>query len=628
MPVSWVHNTSRPRLAPRTDPRLLDLLLQILDRFVPDSRRQDPVELRQSYLIVSLLLIIIVTLPVNIFQQVLTERWWLLSFSLTTVAVYTSALLTYKRRALHSLTAQVLLVWGFVGILGTSAMSGGIYSPVMPFLALLPLLALALRDRRSAVLWIVNSGIGIAGMAVAAMFQLDMRADAAVFETPIPVAVNLLLMLAYAAGFAWFLESLNTLHRDQLVEKRIQADDANAAKSEFLANMSHELRTPMNGVLGLTEIVLMDEQLAPQHRARLHTVLQSGRALVDLLNHILDLSKVEAGQLVLEDIPWSPHRVMRDVECLFGEVARRKGLDLSLHTSPEGLPDWVRGDPTRVRQVLCNLVGNAVKFTEHGTVRISLEAQADHIVVSVKDSGPGISTTVQARIFEPFSQADASTARRHGGTGLGLTICRRLTTMMGGDIELDSIIGGGSTFRFRLPIHRCPPPSNREEQSNSRIAQPPQTGFESQAAQSTFLLADGLRRRVLLVEDVEVNRMVATTMLEQLGFSVDSAEDGARGLATILGDPTYDLVLMDWHLPEMDGLEVTRLVRLAGHKLPIVGLSASVRPEERIQAMQAGMDDFLGKPFSRQALEATLSRMFEPTPTGDLTSGETERRQD
>jgi len=597
---------------------LLDALLQFLHRFVPDARRDDPVELRQSYLLVGLLLAIVVTLPVHIVHQVVTERWTLLFFSLTTTTICAGSLYIYRRWAWHGLTAQMLLVWGWVGIVGTAALSGGIYSPVMPFLALLPLLALALKDRRAAIVWSGAGFAGIVAMGIMGFIQVEIRADAIVFEKPFPVAVNLLLMLAYASGFAWFLESLNTLHRDQLVEQRTQADDANSAKSEFLANMSHELRTPMNGVLGLTEIVLLDEELPPQHRARLQTVLQSGRALVDLLNDILDLSKVEAGQLVLEEIPWSPSRVMRDVERLFGEVARRKGLELSLAVVSDGLPDWVEGDPTRVRQVVCNLVGNAVKFTERGSVHIRLSAANDTLHISVKDTGPGIPTTVQARIFEPFTQADASTARRHGGTGLGLTICRRLTDMMGGNIELESILGGGSTFRVRLPVRTCPPPAVWEEPSSSRIVHPvPASAPVPPLAEDPLIPADPDLRRVLLVEDVEVNRMVATTMLQQLGCSVDVAEDGARGLATILGDPSYDLVLMDWHLPELDGLEVTRLVRLAGHTLPIVGLSASVRPEDRAKALDAGMNGFLGKPFSRDALASTLSELFataQPAP--------------
>ena len=607
---------------------MLDAVLHFLDRFVPDARRSDPVELRQSYLLVGLLMSIICTMPINIVQQVLTQQWPLLFFSIITVVFYTGALLLYRPLGRHDASSQLLLIWGFAAVVGTSAMSGGIYSPVMPFLAMLPLLALALRNRRSAVLWMALAVAAIAAMAFASDQELDLRAQAAIFEKPYPIAANLLLMVSYCAGFAWFLESLNQLHRDQLVEQRIQADDANAAKSEFLANMSHELRTPMNGVLGLTEIVLLDSNLATQHRDRLQTVLQSGRALVDLLNDILDLSKVEAGQLVLEEIPWNPRRVMGDVELLFGEVARRKGLELSLEVQSDNLPEWVMGDPTRVRQVVCNLVGNAVKFTERGSVRIQLSSHEGQLRLSVKDTGPGISTTVQARIFEPFTQADASTARRHGGTGLGLTICRRLTTMMGGNLVVESILGSGSTFVVQFPIR----PSEAPGGDDLRPAHPaadwgprdPAPAVPPAPAEPPSVLVSETTsppgRRVLLVEDVEVNRMVTTTMLQQLGCSVDVAEDGARGLATILGDPSYDLVLMDWHLPELTGLEVTRLVRLAGHELPIVGLSASVRPEEKQEAINAGMNGFLGKPFSRDALESTLMATFQSAPAGQPAS--------
>ncbi len=602
---------------------MLDAVLRLLITFVPPTRRHDPVAQRQSLLLVGILSLVVGSLPINMAYQIYTGRWSLLVFSSVTAVLYGGALVVYRTRDIHDTLCTVALTWGFLGVFGTALLSGGIYSSVSPIAALLPLLALSLRNRQSAMHWTILTAIGFVGLAAIEVAGLTPEGQREAFERPFPVAVNLLLMLAYATGFALFLESLNHIHRTELVEQRRSADDANAAKSAFLANMSHELRTPMNGVLGLTEIVLLDNELPIQHRHRLQTVLQSGRALVDLLNDILDLSKVEEGQLVLEEIPWSPRRVIRDVERLFGEVARRKGLELTLKLDSAELPAWIYGDPTRVRQVVCNLVGNAVKFTTEGSVELALSCTDNILCVSVRDTGPGIAADVQARIFEPFTQADASMARRHGGTGLGLAISRRLTRRMGGEIQVDSVLGEGSEFRIRLPIRPASAPEGWEEVPTndlvSRIPLPEATVFGPDRPplpdSSKLNEAQFAGIEVLVVEDVGVNRMVAQNMLEQLGCSVDVAVDGEEGLASILGKPDYDVVLMDWHMPNMDGLEVTRLVRLAGFHTPIVGLTASVRPEEKAEALAAGMDDFMGKPFTHQQLQQMLSDVLSrPTP--------------
>lgn len=600
---------------------MLERALHLLSTFLPAERRTDPVLRRKSLLLVALLLLVLASIPVNIGYQLLSERWLLLGISSATMVLYGGLLAAYRFRDIHRPASRVLLLWGYAGIFGTAMLSGGLYSSVTPLSAILPLVALSLQDRRAALAWTALTAVGIVALAAVDVVGLTPHGMPEDFERPFPYAVNLLLMLAYASGFAWFLESLNTLNRRQLEDQRRSADDANAAKSAFLANMSHELRTPMNGVLGLTEIVLLDEALPPPHRVRLQTVLQSGRALVDLLNDILDLSKVEAGQLVLESIPWNPRRIAQDVERLFGEVARRKGLDLRLVVEPDGLPAWVMGDPTRVRQVACNLVGNAVKFTESGSVVLGLSARDGVLVFEVTDSGPGIPPEVQARIFEPFTQADASMARRHGGTGLGLAICRRLTRLMDGGIHLESVLGEGSTFRVTLPYVETDAPASRADAQAAWLpplpADPDPAGVPTPVPsvppptpRPTTGASPLAGARILVVEDVEVNQLVATTMLERLGCCAEVAFDGAEGYARILADPTFDAVLMDWHMPEMTGLEVTRLVRLAGHPLPIVGLTASVRPEDREAAITAGMDGFLGKPFTHEELERVLREVL------------------
>ena len=480
--------------------------------------------------------------------------------------------------------------------------------------ATFPLLGLALLDRQAGVRWGGITAIALIGFGLFESTGWTPRNDVTAFQQPLPITLNLLLLLGLTSGFAWFMQSLNVLKESQLVKERQNADDANAAKSAFLANMSHELRTPMNGVLGLTEVVLLDKHLAHEHRLRLQTVLSSGRALVNLLNDILDLSKVEAGQLVLETIPWSPRAVAQDVERLFGEVARNKGLTLSLDVSDPSLPEMVRGDPTRARQVVCNLVGNAVKFTAEGQIRLRVWTDADTLWFEVADTGPGIAVDVQARIFEPFTQADASMTRRHGGTGLGLAICRRLTRLMGGEIELESEPGSGSIFRVSLPLESIDAPnwSPTDPTSTPDEERPHAQGHPSEPAAPSSTSSAVQNSLALVVEDVAVNQMVAESMLEQLGFEVETVSNGELGLARILGGPRFDVVLMDWHMPQMDGLEVTRLVRLAGHRTPIIGLTASVRTEDRDAALAAGMDAFLGKPFTQKELETALRAVIRP----------------
>ncbi len=587
----------------------------LLRRFVPEGAGHDPVALRRTQLIVGILLAVAAVLPFQAIAEAMVGAYRLAVASIVTEVVVLLVLGIFAQRKDRPYLYQVPLVWGYLVVVVLALDSGGIRSPVLPFLVIKPLMSMSLGHTRAARVW--------AGIAVATALALGFLESVGIVEGTVPpvlattgaVTLNLVVLVGYVFGFAAFQSSLNAIHREMLVEQKTAADDANAAKSEFLANMSHELRTPMNGVLGLTEITLMDPTLAPRHRQRLQTVLESGRALVELLNDILDVSKVEAGQLVLEDIPWRPAHVLTDVHRLFGEVARRKGLEFSLSVDDTMQTIWVQGDPGRVRQVVYNLVGNAVKFSSTGRVELRLFLRAEALVIAVQDSGPGIAPDQQARIFQPFVQADASTARVHGGSGLGLTICRRLTALMGGDIELESTLGHGSTFRIVLPLRMCAAPHQPAD-----VQLVDEQPFPAPAT-AVSVLPGGVSAgafagcRVLLVEDVEVNQMVATTMLAQLGIDVDLAADGGEGLSKILSGAPYDLVLMDWQLPELNGLEVTRLVRLAGHRLPILGLTASVRPSDRENALAVGMDGVVHKPFTRDELVAALSSVLHRAPS-------------
>jgi signal transduction histidine kinase/CheY-like chemotaxis protein/HPt (histidine-containing phosphotransfer) domain-containing protein len=383
---------------------------------------------------------------------------------------------------------------------------------------------------------------------------------------------------------------------------RVVAESASRAKSEFLANMSHEVRTPMNGVLGLTEL-LLDTPLNSEQRDYVETILTSGQALLAITNDILDLSKIDAGKLDLELIAYDPGRTVQDVIELFATRASSKGLVLESDVALD-VPRNLIGDPGRLRQVLSNLVGNSLKFTVTGSVKVRAriaEKQPDHVILAfaVQDSGIGMTPEQQARLFRPYSQAESSTARRFGGTGLGLAICSRLVELMGGTFDVRTEPGAGSTFTFTM---RC------------ALAEP---GAIHASKPIRVPLSRRFSGRVLLVEDNVVNRKVASTTLRRLGLEVLEAENGSVAL-DILAHERVDLILMDMNMPVMDGVEATLRIRAAERggdgrgRVPIIAMSANVMKEGIDACRNAGMDDFVPKPFERsQAIDA-LARWLPP----------------
>ncbi len=415
-------------------------------------------------------------------------------------------------------------------------------------------------------------------------------------------------------GYALFGHDVTQRKRSEaaLAEAKEAAEAANRAKSEFLANMSHEIRTPMTAVLGYAGLLTDPSISHNERRGHVQTILRNGGILLDLINDILDLSKIESGKMVLEQTDCSTLQIVEEVAGLMRGKAADKGLELRIdYTFP--LPETIRTDPTRLHQILVNLVGNAVKFTERGevrmTVRCMMKGSSPRMEMVVEDTGIGVSPDDMAKLFSPFTQADASTTRRFGGTGLGLTISRRLAEKLGGDIRVQSEVGNGTTFTLTID----PGPLDEVTMLDEL---PGVVTTERESVDSSS--QQRFQGRVLLAEDArDVRRLVRFT-LQRLGLEVDTAENGRiafqKAIASAAdGETPYGLVLMDIQMPEMDGHEVTRRLRENGWRGPIVALTAHAMTGDREKCLESGCDDYIPKPIDHNLLVGTLARFLPHT---------------
>jgi len=484
------------------------------------------------------------------------------------------------------LCATLVLAMAFVAIGLTSLRAGGLQSPYTIWLMSIPLVGVNLMGGRGGLL-----GAGVAGGIIAFLALGDaMGWSSPNSMTPLQEQgqrTQSLVLLTSMISF--MLVNQSRAHRiaaENAAERAAEAarlEMTSKAKSEFMASVSHEIRTPLNGVLGLAE-VLAGTELTSEQRSHVEAIRGSGTLLLTLLNDVLDSAKLEAERMDLEEEPLDLRVLADQVLNLFAPQAKALGIGLTMRVAPS-VPVYVLGDSSRTRQVVMNLVGNAVKFTKRGGIRVEVSSNGSHWTIAVSDDGIGIAADRQAAVFEPFRQAEAGTTRRFGGTGLGLSISKRLVELMGGRLRLDSELGVGSTFSMDVPLRVAHSPAPREQIPVSIKVEP---------------------LRILVAEDNRINQRVLRMLLERDGHTVDVVENGVLALEAAR-ERAHDLILMDFQMPEMDGLEATRRIRAFDMDTCIVALTANASAEDRRQAFASGMDDFLTKPIEISELKRVLS---------------------
>jgi signal transduction histidine kinase/ActR/RegA family two-component response regulator len=610
---------------------------RLVDWLVPERLRSgDADTLRRARLVVALTLAIMVWAPIfGVIYHVLG----LPTFSIgVAVAGALGALILGVMRETGSIkwSANLIALVLFSILAYLSFCSGGISSPAVPWLVAVPMVSTMMVGHRNGTVWLAMTLAMLVVLFIedGSRWSLVGHLDAHQFA---------IWGFSAAAGITIVVYSL-TLIYERLKDNALKTVlAANRAKSEFLTNMSHELRTPLTAILGFAELLQDDDQVtSAECNDRLETIRRNGQYLMELINDILDLSKIEAGKFEIERLNVSPARIVNDVVALLQVRADAKQLTLSaVFEGP--FPATIHTDPTRLRQILINLVGNAIKFTESGTVTVTsrllaADVENPRLSVRVADTGIGMTGEHMGKLFEPFSQADASSSRNYGGTGLGLAISRRLARLLDGEITVSSARGQGSVFCLEIaaghpaaltdveslagltcPLTSAVPPPASQGQGAPRAAEPADR-HESQL-ESILKSADvppdpspkplaGLK--VLIAEDGPDNRELVGFVLKKGGAEVAFAENGRIAVdiaraAEQQGRP-FDLILMDMQMPVLDGYAATRELRAAGYQLPIIALTAHAMSDDRDKCLEAGCDDYTTKPINRNELVALVAR--------------------
>ncbi len=571
--------------------------MQWLNRLGPAVTRTGTNDLaRRSRALVAVSVVVAIAFVIFLVRALLEGNTALCIIDTVGAAVVSANLWRFRQRGDLVLSGNVLTGIAFLLLIAVIAVTGGVGLPATYMLGLIPLCSISIVSVRAGVTWAIVVGCALLGLGVA-------HASAVAFPSPFPAdrlpmmtVVGSLVVTAISTGvgiaYEWIKEAALRDIEDanrMLKKAETKAKAASQAKSEFLANMSHEIRTPMNGILGTLQLLQMQDELGDDSREFTKTALSSAESLLTLLNDLIDLAKIEAGKLQFEMVPFDLHQIVAEVRGLFAPTATEKGLQIGLQFAP-GCPHLIVSDPVRIRQVLSNLVGNAVKFTESGSVRIEVDrSPTDELMLTVTDTGIGIDEAQKEHIFDAFAQADSSTTRRFGGSGLGLSVCRRLIDGLQGRLTVRSEVGRGSAFEVCVPY--SPAPVGWQAETTAGAA-----SFLAQPREST---------RVLLVEDHVVNALVGRRMLESMGMEVDLSTNG-REAVDAAKDGHYALIFMDCHMPEYDGFEATQELRRLGVATPIVALTASVMAKDRERCFASGMNGFLSKPIPRDALASAL----------------------